>query len=236
MEFAKSQVKQNTGWTDEYVSAVFAEFERFMVLKAADDDISPCDDVDILWHQIILDTHLYYDYCHSHFGKLIHHYPQGAVDQVQRKARLDRTAALYKQLFNGEEPPNNIWRLLECSICFKELGGHNAADTTRCCNNKTACRTCLSAIDMCPFCRSDEFWSEFTIKIKSIAGPILIIQTTPKETILDLKEKICNKSGYPSDMQRLIYNGRTPEDNKTISEIGIRRDQTLYVVVTCRGC
>lgn len=108
MEYAKKEVAADEGWTAKHATAVAREFERFMVLKTIDDDISPSYDIDMLWHQLLLDTGFYYKYCMDKFGKIIPHYPQNSKDAAKRTARLAKTMALYKTAF-GTTPPAAVW-------------------------------------------------------------------------------------------------------------------------------
>ena len=48
-------------------------------------ECSPSDDIDILWHQILLDTEYYYNYCKKNFNLIIHHKPQNSLDDNKEK-------------------------------------------------------------------------------------------------------------------------------------------------------
>lgn len=50
-----------------------------------------------------------------------------------------------------------------------------------------------------------------------------------------MKLKILDHEGIPYDDQRLLYNGKQPEDNCTLAERGIKDGDTLYVVLRLRG-
>lgn len=108
MEYAKKEVAVVECWTTKHANAVVKEFDRFMILKSIDDDISPCYDVDTLWHQVILDTGFYYKYCMDKFGKIIPHYPQNSKDIVKRTQRFAKTLQLYESIFKTA-PPTAIW-------------------------------------------------------------------------------------------------------------------------------
>ena len=111
MEFAKKMVAEEKLWSQLYVDIVQEEFDKFMILKNIDDDISPCLSVDILWHQLLLDTKYYTEYCMDKFGKIIHHYPQNALPVNKRDTfrdeRTKRCLDLYRQTFNCAPP--NMW-------------------------------------------------------------------------------------------------------------------------------
>lgn len=53
------------------------ELARFLVLKSLTPDrlVPPLHEVDLLWHEFILHTEPYCDFCQEHFGTYIHHRP-----------------------------------------------------------------------------------------------------------------------------------------------------------------
>ena len=110
MEFAKSELVKHYNFSANYVDKIAHEFERFMKIKNFDNNCSPSDDIDLLWHQIILDTEFYIDYCTRRFNKIIHHKPQNSIDQKERKIRLKKTIELYKNTFS-EQPDKQVWNI-----------------------------------------------------------------------------------------------------------------------------
>ena len=41
-------------------------------------------DIDPLWHEMILDTQFYAEWCEQNFGKFVHHRPQGTICDAPR--------------------------------------------------------------------------------------------------------------------------------------------------------
>ena len=58
----------------ESASSLFQELELFLE-KASDKNLTPTKVVDIAWHEFILHTKDYMNYCIAKFGKYIHHVP-----------------------------------------------------------------------------------------------------------------------------------------------------------------
>jgi hypothetical protein len=54
---------------------LFTELEAFLG-KASDQFLSPTKEIDDAWHEFILHTQLYGEYCVSRFGEFIHHVPK----------------------------------------------------------------------------------------------------------------------------------------------------------------
>ena len=65
----KNSVESNTAYK------IFDELSEFLSL-ASEQKISPTEAVDRAWHEFILHTKEYTDYCLANFGKYIHHVPE----------------------------------------------------------------------------------------------------------------------------------------------------------------
>lgn len=64
---------------------------------------SPSLIVDLAWHELILFTKFYHDFCEKNFNKFIHHTPS----ENENKEIFNNTINKYKQLFNN--PPKEVW-------------------------------------------------------------------------------------------------------------------------------
>jgi hypothetical protein len=102
------QVQKYNSWTQEYSIKVANEYVKFMFLRSKNSKLSPSNDIDKFWHQHILNTKHYYDFCIEKFKKFIHHDPEDSSDQEKRIKRLDETTEIYKKLYNSN-PPANVW-------------------------------------------------------------------------------------------------------------------------------
>ena len=51
-------------------------------------------------------------------------------------------------------------------------------------------------------------------------------------TLLDIKKMISGRNGSPTERQRIIFGGKelTDNDNKTISDLGIKKETTLQLI------
>ncbi len=238
MDFAKEQTKKRNFWTNEYADKIFSEYERFMVLKNIDEECSPSDDIDSLWHQIILDTELYWNYCTEKFNKIIHHKPQNSIDQHARKLRLEKTIGLYKNIFN-EEPDKIVWETLYCGIC-SELVKKNYFFSTNCCDNSNNCKKCLKKIKSCPNCDSQYIFcgkEPYPIVIKQLdTGEVINLIVSGSDTIANLKNKIAEIRGIPSDEIRLIFEGEQLNDLKNIFNYGVYKEAQIFMTLRLRGC
>ena len=105
------QVKTSNSWSDEYTQAVLFEYERFLTLRSENETLSPSDDIDKFWHQHILNTKHYYEYCMTKFSnRFVHHNPMDACDQTAKQQRLLKTIKFYNLLYGNIINPK-VWNL-----------------------------------------------------------------------------------------------------------------------------
>lgn len=88
---------------DEQVPVVFQEVLRFLhLISLSGERLTPSRVVDDAWHEFILCTRLYADYCQAQFGRFIHHHPGG--DETVHRKQFRRTIELYLQYFGSPDP------------------------------------------------------------------------------------------------------------------------------------
>jgi hypothetical protein len=83
------------------------EVIKFLVLAAENKVgmLTPSRRVDLAWHELILYTRTYSEFCMQQFGKPIHHEPDGEMAANQRQYRL--TLDCYRARFG--EPDKEWW-------------------------------------------------------------------------------------------------------------------------------
>jgi len=75
----------------------------------------------------------------------------------------------------------------------------------------------------------------FYFNAVTITGRVVYIQIRPTNTVLHIKQEIYKQDQIPLDQQRLVYNGATLDDERTIQECGIIPDARIYLVLRLRG-
>jgi uncharacterized protein (TIGR04222 family) len=106
--FSTRLAKENY-WTKKFTESAIIEYKKFMYLAATSDlMVSPSEIVDIVWHQHLVFTQSYQEFCNI-LGKPIQHVPSthNKVDFEKFKAAKERTLNLYQKTFG--EPPHDIW-------------------------------------------------------------------------------------------------------------------------------
>lgn len=76
-------------------------------------------------------------------------------------------------------------------------------------------------------------WGQLFVKL--LTGKTLTIDAPLDGPVTYLKDKIESKEGIPQDQQRIIFGGRQLEDDKHISDYGVRKEDTLHLVLRLRG-
>lgn len=73
------------------------------------------------------------------------------------------------------------------------------------------------------------------IVVKTPTGKITPLVVDANETIADVRFQIQDRDGIPPDQQRLIFAGKQLEDGRTPSDYGIKKDDTLHLILRLRG-
>lgn len=107
-------VKDRVVDTAEEGEALFAEAKKFLILSHMDSDVSwnmYSRRVDEVWHQFVLFTAQYVDFCRRYFGEYLHHNPSNAPEVPGRPELKPSTfegfRARYESVFG--EPLPEIW-------------------------------------------------------------------------------------------------------------------------------
>ena len=109
LPFAGRLAKDN-GWTVLYAARVIEEYRRFaFLIVTAGHMVVPSDQVDQAWHQHLLYTRSWSDFCSNALGQRIQHEPtKGGTAETDRfKALYQQTLQSYRKIFG--EPPEDIW-------------------------------------------------------------------------------------------------------------------------------
>ena len=107
-------VKDRFVETPEEGEALFAEVKRFLVLVASDERViwdMYSLRIDEAWHQFVLFTRQYVDFCQRFFGRYMHHSPSNAPESKTAPAAeassFARFQQRYEELFGGPLP--SVW-------------------------------------------------------------------------------------------------------------------------------
>lgn len=104
----------------EEVPELFTEVLRYLGLVAETHKrLAPSLIVDWAWHEFILCTKLYSDFCQEHFDRYIHHHPA----EKENPGQFALTLTYYTEFFG--KPPEKYWGQTSeamCGACESENG------------------------------------------------------------------------------------------------------------------
>lgn len=116
--------EEGYGWDNEYADYVEKRYKRYlcMVYLKKDGPVVPTKDIDMFWHQHILDTRAYAKDCQFIFGEFLHHFPYFGMRSEEDAQNLldsfEETKTFYFELF-GEEYAQEYNNDQSSSACHK---------------------------------------------------------------------------------------------------------------------
>ena len=69
------------------------------------------------------------------------------------------------------------------------------------------------------------------IFVKTLNGQTIAFDVEKEYLIVDIKNKIEDRQGIPSNQQRLIFRGKQLEDENTLQDYSIHKDSTLHLIM-----
>jgi hypothetical protein len=111
MAFA-GKIARKHGWKTHFALRALNEYKKFIYLGLVSDfQVTPSKIIDVVWHEHILFSKGYRDFCNEVIGQPFDHYPE-LVPAEQQTGRFSAqyldTIELYRAEF-GLEPPVDIW-------------------------------------------------------------------------------------------------------------------------------
>ena len=74
----------------------------------------------------------------------------------------------------------------------------------------------------------------FEVTIKMLVGRSMTLYLDSSDSVHNMKYLILCREGYPIEQQRLIFNGKQLEDNKTLVDYNIQKGSIIHLVLKLR--
>ena len=110
------------GWSEDVTRACWEDLKRFLYLCAiTPEPVAPTEQIDDLWHNYILFTMDYAEFCETVLGKFIHHRPRKRGDMPTERNIPFETRQLAMKIFGDL---SGFWRYKNmASDCLTCAGG-----------------------------------------------------------------------------------------------------------------
>lgn len=107
------RIMKNYDRSQEYAEGIVREAKRMLFLRwESNHHICPSVEIDDAWHEMILFTRWYAEFC-EYIGGFVHHNPEPVAPPAQGTNEegvllYDETMENYRKIF-GEEPDKRFW-------------------------------------------------------------------------------------------------------------------------------
>lgn len=109
-----SRLVAEEGMSVAEATQLFADTLKFLALTEGGVKLSPPARIDLGWHNFILHTRDYAEFCHSCFGNFIHHEPGSGLIGTGPRLSVEETTELARSVF-GDLSEN--WANVRSATC-----------------------------------------------------------------------------------------------------------------------
>jgi len=199
------------GWDNDKIKTNAKETFNALLSKSLSDDPLGCSippELDLVWHEMILNTEKYQLFCKKVFNEFLHHTTETMNDELEvKQARVDRTLAICKSVID----PRTEWKM-ETKHEIKHEGERKRVRET----------SVLPELNQ--------------VFVKVLNGKTETVWISPNMSVGDMCHVLSFKTNVPSYKIRLIFAGRNLERNKSMGDYSIRKESTIHMTLTICGC
>jgi hypothetical protein len=111
LEHVKNRVIANNLWSEKEFELYLYGLKQYFLLNAVLKTVPMFSkEVYIIWHEMLMFTREYEDFCNRYIGEMIHHVPSIGKDRMEDEVKRAEFDWLYSQFFEVNEVSNYIFK------------------------------------------------------------------------------------------------------------------------------
>jgi hypothetical protein len=111
LEHVKNRVIANNLWSEKEFELYLYGLKQYFLLNAMLKTVPMFSkEVDIIWHEMLMFTRGYENFCNRYIGEMIHHVPSIGKDRMEDEVQRAEFDWLYSQFFEVNEVSNYIFK------------------------------------------------------------------------------------------------------------------------------
>lgn len=127
------------GTTPEEAEKLFNDMKQFLFLAGTvSGPLAPPEKIDEAWHNFILFTKDYQEFCRRYFGKFIHHVPVGPESSIPKDgSAMRKVIEAAREVFGGSLSPNWGTDAAKCDKCAPSTNCQSGKPCSQECSKET---------------------------------------------------------------------------------------------------
>jgi hypothetical protein len=230
------RLRRTNGWCKDFTRKAIEGYRQFMKLKIQQEDwnatiLSPSLTIDTVWHSHILDTKHYGEACEEYAGQMVHHNPDGGLNQTERNERIKITKATLRGLC-GKTFDEEVWSFDE----EEEEESASGRSNKRRREEVNAGPNIIPANGASPNSRSGSGSAPITIVLRDQTGDRIFFKIKRSTRMKHVFAVYAQRKGIAVGSLRFFLDGDQIDDAQTPIMLELEDNDQIDVMLELGGC